>query len=227
MNRTPRYLAALVWPVFAFGAYLRFANLSLPPLWIDEALFAGWIRGVPHQEYLTVLIGKILPVTEFWLRFPVALCGSLTVLFFYRVTGGGWKSFYGSAFIAVFPIFVFWSRVARPYAFAGLFIVLGWRWWWWYIPAVLTTPVALAGLNLVKIREKKFRYLYGGIAALGFLVYLLRPDVRHVGDFFDLPFFWNEKRIWYVPILTCLLYGCTYLSDRYFAPDPRENIRGS
>jgi predicted membrane-bound mannosyltransferase len=217
----------LVWAVFALGAYLRCAHLGAPPLWIDEALFADWVRGVPHQEYLTVGLGKLLPDSEFYLRLPVAICGSLTVLFFYYHTGGGWKSFYGSVFVAVFPIFVFWSRVARPYAFAGLFIVLGWRWWGFYVIAILTTPVALLGLNIVRLREKRFRYIYPLMAVLAFAVYYIRPDVKKVGDFFDIPFLVNEKRIWYVPILTCLLYCCSYISDRYFSADSGEDIRSS
>lgn len=217
----------LVWAVAALGTYLRMANLGAPPLWIDEALFAGWARGLPHQEFLTVGLAKLLPDNEFFLRLPVALCGSLSVLFFYYCTGGGWKSFYGSALVAVFPIFVFWSRVARPYAFAGLFIVLGWRWWGFYAVAILTTPIALLGVNLVNLREKRFRFIYLFLTVLACIVYYVRPDVKQAGDFFDIHFVLNEKRIWYVPLLACLLYCCTYLSDKYFTADPREDLRSA
>ncbi len=222
--KTIRYFA---WAVFALGAYLRMARLASAPLWIDEALFASWAKGIPRQEFLTVMIAKLLPESEFFLRLPVALCGSLTVLFFYYCTGGGWKSMYGSALVAVFPIFVFWSRVARPYAVAGLFVVLGWRWWGFYAVAVLTTPVALLGINIVKLKEKRFRWIYGALVVLAGVVYVMRPDVTHVGAFFDLSFLVNEKRIWYVPLLTCLLYCCTYIPDRYFTAHPGQDVRST
>ena len=204
---------------------MRFTNLGVPPLWTDEALFASWIKEIPRQEFITVLLGKLLPDSEFFLRLPVAVCGSLTVLFFYWITGGGWKSFYGSAFIAVFPIFVFWSRVARPYAFAGLFIVLGWRWWWFYIIAILTTPISLIGLNLFRLKEKRCRFFYSFLVLLAFSVYYFRPDVKAVGDFVNFNFLFNEKRMWYVPLLTLLLYCCSAVSDKYLVRNSAEDIR--
>ena len=229
MNRgvNSKYLQYYLGIVFVLGTYLRLWNLGLPPLWIDEALFAGWAKGTPHQEYLTVYLAKLLPDSEFYLRLPVAICGSLTILFFYFVTGRGWKSFYGSAFIAVFPIFVFWSRMARPYAFAGLFIVLGWRWWGFYVLAILTTPIALIGLNLLKLKERRFWYIYAVLAVLAFVVYYLRPDVKEVGDFVDWKFFLIQSRIWYVPILTLLLYCCSYFSGNSFVANSEKDIRKS
>jgi hypothetical protein len=222
-----KHIQYLVWCVFILGASLRLTNLGIPPLWTDEALFADWAKGIPRQEFLTVYLAKFLPDSEFFLRLPIAICGSLTVLFFYWITGKGWKSFYGSAFIAVFPIFVFWSRVARPYAFAGLFIVLGWRWWAFYIIAILTTPISLIGLNLFKLKEKRYRIIYGILALLSFSVYYFRPDVKTVGDFANFSFLFNEKRIWYVPLLTLLLYCCSAFSDKYFVRNSPEDIRGA
>jgi hypothetical protein len=217
----------LVWFVFIVGAFLRFFNLGSPPLWIDEALFAGWAKGIPHQEFIPVILAKFLPDNEFFLRLPIAICGSLTVLLFYWMTGGGWKSFYGAACIAVFPIFVFWSRVARPYAFAGLFIVLGWRWWGFYIVAILTTPISLIGLNLFKLKEKKYRIIYPLLTVMAFVVYYIRPDVKIVGDFLDFNFLFNEKRMWYVPLLTLLLYCCSFIPDKYFVANTAEDHRGA
>ncbi|HUN64736.1 MAG TPA: hypothetical protein VMW43_01440 [Bacteroidota bacterium] len=219
--------AFILLGVTAFGAFLRLSNLGAPSLWIDEALFAGWVQGTPHQEFPTLLLAKLLPTDEFYLRLPVAVAGSLTIAAFYYVTGQGWKSLYGAAFIAVFPVFVFWSRVARPYAFAGLFIVLGWRWWWFYIVAVLTTPAALIGVNLLRLREPRYRLYYAGLLALAIGVYLFRPDVKQAGDFFDPYFLITQKRFWYVPILALLLYICSGISDKHFTPDSTKKIRRS
>jgi hypothetical protein len=209
------------------GAYLRLANLSGPPLWIDEALFAGWIKEVPRQEFFTLLIAKVLPTNEFYLRLPVALAGTLTIPAFYWATGKSRKSLYGAAFIAVFPILVFWSRLARPYAFAGLFMVLGWRWWGFSIIAILSTPMSLISLNLFRLKEIRYRWYYAGLGVVSFLVYFIRPDVNQAGDFFDPVFLFTMKRFWYVPILTILLYCCSYLPDRYFTKDPKKKLRAS
>jgi|WetSurMetagenome_2_1015567.scaffolds.fasta_scaffold288428_2 hypothetical protein len=213
--------------VFLIGTFLRLQNLGIPPLWIDEALFAGWVAGWPPQEFIPVFIAKLLPNTEFFLRLPFALCGSLTILAFYRVTGGGWKSLYGSALVAVFPIFVFWSRVARPYVFVGLFITLGWRWWGCYLVAILTNPIALLGLNLLKLKQRKFWFIYGGLGIMTLCVYFFRPDVHAFGDFIDIKFLFTEKRFWYVPLLTLLLYCCSVIPDKYFSPNSPKDLRST
>ena len=143
------------------------------------------------------------------------------------MTGEGWKSFFGAAFIAVFPIFVFWSRVARPYAFAGLFLVLGWRWWIFYIPAILTTPISLIGLNLWKLKEGKYRIYYAALLLLAVGIYIIRPDVAKTGDFIDPAFLFAQKRFWYLPMLTGLLYACSMISDKYFqSPGSKSGFPG-
>ncbi len=211
--------------IFCLGSFLRLSHLGDPPLWIDEALFASWIKSVPRQEIITQLLARFLPTDEFWLRLPVAVAGSITIPVFYWVTGRGFKSLYGAALLAVFPIFVFWSRLARPYAFAGLFIVLGWRWWGFYIPAILTTPMSIIGLNFLRMKEKRYRYYSAALILLSFAVYLVRPDVKKVGDLMEPGFLILQKRFWYVPILTLMLYCCTLVSDKYFTRHPGKKVR--
>jgi uncharacterized membrane protein len=178
------------------GMCLRFINLDANPLWMDEALLGcGYLT---HQEF----IGNLLVVhNDFWLRFPYALAGTLTIPAIYIVLKH--KNLWVCWFIAVFPLFVFWSRLARPYALAGLFVVLAWRWWWMMIPALLQTPAALLGLRFAK----KFYVL--GLVVVAVCVYLVRPDSD--GRFFDTSFLFYNPRIWYVPTLAGLLYLCDYL----------------
>jgi hypothetical protein len=179
------------------GGVLRFYDLSVPPLWIDEALLGcGYLRG---QEF----IGNLLVVhSDFWLRFPYALAGTLTIPAVYYVTKErqGWLPWV----VAVFPLFVFWSRLARPYALAGLFVVLAWRWWWVMGVGLLCTPVALLGL---KVRKHWSVVLFIAAAAL---FYFIRSDVQNGKDF-DLTFFLDNPRLWYVPLLAGLLYLADYV----------------
>jgi hypothetical protein len=189
------------------GMCLRFYNLSGSPLWIDEALLGeGYLKG---QEF----IGNLLVVhNDFWFRFPYALAGTLTIPAVYFVTKN--RQAWVSWLIAVFPLFVFWSRLARPYSLAGLFVVLAWRWWWFMIPGILTTPVALLGIRLTKKYHRAL--IFTGVAGM---LYYIRPDVQSSSDY-GLSFFLDQPRLWYVPLLGVLLYTCDYLLPFLFKRFP-------
>lgn len=177
------------------GGVLRFYNLGGPPLWIDEALLGcGYLT---NQEFL----GNLLVVhSDFWLRFPYALAGTLTIPASYLVLKN--KNTWVCWVIAVFPLFVFWSRLARPYALAGLFVVLAWRWWWMMGVALLSTPIALLG---IKLRKHWGLLVFIAVATL---FYFIRPDIQEKS--FTLDFFLEQPRLWYVPLLAVLLYTCDY-----------------
>lgn len=183
-----------------YGGFLRFNGLGKRPLWIDEALYAFWVRdGGYSQEFIPIWFGQLIGAeSEFALRLCSALCGTLTVFAVWYVTRNLWAT----GFVAVFPLFVFWSQMARPYAVAGLFIVLGWRWWWFYIPALMTTPVAIAGVRVTKSRLKLVIALF----ALALVFFLIRPDVSRG---WTLEMLVYHSRLWYVPTLA----GVLYLSD--------------
>lgn len=187
-----------LWVALAtvLGGYLRFSNLAVPPLWIDEALLGGgYLTG---QEF----IGNLLVVhDDFWLRFPYALAGTLTIPAVYLVLKH--KNLYAVWFVAVFPLFVFWSRLARPYALAGLFVVLGWRWWWMMFVALASTPVALLGTRV----QHWPRILSFVAVAVG--MYLIRNDLDEK-DFLSADFLLNNPRLYYVPLLAGILYLCDY-----------------
>ena len=85
--------------------------------------------------------------------------------------------------------------MARPYAVAGLFLVLSWRYWWIMIPAVMTTPIALVGVRLNKWTL--------GFVALGILFFFIRPDASRGWSMYLLEV---SSRFWYLPALTLILY---------------------
>ena len=131
------------------AGYLRFRGLGVNPLWVDEVGFGFLIQNGGNQEFIPKWFGQVFGLhSEFGLRFLPALCGTLTVPALYFVADK--YKLESALFVAVFPLFVFWSRMARPYGVAGLFLVLSWRWWWMMIPAIMTTPIALVGVKLNK-----------------------------------------------------------------------------
>ena len=186
----------------ALGGWLRFAGLGDRPLWIDEALFAFWVKdGGERQEWLSVWFAQAIGAeSEFGLRFLSALAGTLTVPAIYLVS----RNLYATGLVATFPLFVFWSQMARPYSLAGLFAVLGWRWWWFYIPALVATPVAIAGVRITKARWK----VVAGLAILALGVFLIRPDV---GRGWSIEMLLYHSRFAYVPSLAFVLYISDYL----------------
>jgi uncharacterized membrane protein len=190
------------------GGWLRFNGLGNAPLWVDECIFYDLIRRGGTQEFVPVWIATILGLhSEFWLRSMSALAGTLTIVAIYPFKGDRSAGIYPSIVVAVMPLFVFWSRLARPYAVAGLFMVLGWRYWQFYILAVVTTPISLIG---VRITDKKWGRLIG-FAVLAIFMYVIRPDSD---KFFSLSSLWTAfttSRWMYLPALAALLYGTEYL----------------
>jgi hypothetical protein len=204
------------WPLYlvvvatALGAWLRFAHLGDPCFWIDETIFISFVRdGIPRQEYVPVLLAKIIGTpNEFWTRFPFALAGAFTIPAVYLVSRDERLGGCAALFVATFPLFVFWSRMARPYAFAVLFIVLGWRYPWAYFLAVLTTPAALIGLDLGKV--KHYWKLYTTLFVLALFTYTLRGDVQAGSNFIDWKFLTSVRRVDVIPGIMLLLYLCRY-----------------
>jgi len=198
------------------GAYLRFNNLGYNPLWIDEVLlmhkFVGIDRLCQSIPYVGILhiINWFTNLNEFWIRFPSALAGTLTIPALYLVLKNKTYALLVSGFVAVLPLMVFWSTVAVPYALAGLFMILGWRWFVFNILGVLTTPIAVIGFKLRR----------DGII-IGFVQYCiiivcvaslmgLRGDLDR--DFLTWDFLWTAKRMWYLFIITIFMYGDSLLN---------------
>jgi hypothetical protein len=176
------------------AGYWRFNGLGGNPLWVDEVGFGFLIQNGGNQEFIPKWFGQLFRLhSEFGLRFLPALCGTLTVPAIYYVADK--YKLESAVFVAVFPLFVFWSRMARPYAVAGLFLVLSWRWWWMMIPALITTPIALVGL-----KPNKWAV---GLLVVGVIMFFLRPDAFRGWSISQLETF---TRWWYLPLLTLILY---------------------
>ena len=205
MNKDKTILAIAL----TLGAYLRFHNLGGSPFWIDEVLYRWWVDGDQiKQEFIPIFLSRLLPSGEFWTRFPFALAGTLTIWAIYHVSKDKLLGASASLFVATFPLFVFWSRMARPYAFAGLFMVLGWRYSWCYLVSLFTTPVSLLGVNFLK----KEWGLYFALFIVAGALYFIRQDVsNHEHSFFNVDFILSVRRIWYLPLLALTLYGVNYL----------------
>ena len=188
--------------VTLIGGYLRFHNLGLNPLWHDEAFFAMTVRdGIWRQEFITHLIASIFNLnTDYSLRFVSALAGTLSIPAIYYVLKK--NQLLAVFFMAFFPIFIFWSQVARPYAVAGLLIILSWRWWWLMIPAIMTTSISIVGL---KFKQKK--WIIFALLIFTAISFYIRPDYDR-----NIPFSFILKstRWYYLIAISFILYSCDY-----------------
>ena len=197
--------------ILTASTLIRSYNLN-KPLWIDEVLFYTWVTdNINQQEFIPLFISRALSHVvdihnEFWLRLPFVLAGILCVGAIFLVKGTGNYALILAGFFAVFPPFVFWSQMARPYIFGSLFIILGYRWWYFYILGILTTPLSLVGLNLFKLKERYVAYI--GLVILAWIMLQFRPDMDRG---FNLEFLYYAKRIWVLPFTVLLLY----LDDLY------------
>jgi hypothetical protein len=185
------------------AGYLRFHALGDNPLWVDEVGFGFLIQNGGNQEFIPKWFGQLFGLhSEFGLRFLPALCGTLTVPAIYFVVDK--YKIESALFAAVFPLFVFWSRMARPYAVAGLFLVLSWRYWWMMIPALLTTPIALVGVRINKWTL--------GFIGIGIVLFFIRPDAFRGWTIYLIK---TSTRWWYLPALTLTLYVTAW--EKYFS----------
>ena len=176
------------------AGYLRFTGLGDNPLWVDEVGFGFLVQNGGNQEFIPQWFGQLFGLrSEFGLRFFSALCGTLTVPAIYFVADK--YKLESALFVAVFPLFVFWGRLARPYAVAGLFLVLSWRYWWMMIPALMTTPIALVG-----VKANKWAL---GLIGVGVLFFFIRPDAFRG---WQISLMIVSSRFWYLPAVTLILY---------------------
>lgn len=188
------------------GGALRFYGLGDKPLFIDESLFGLWVveDGLVMQEFVPVLLGKLFGLDgEFQLRSISALFGTLSIPAMYLVCKDNKKTL--ASFIAFFPLFIFWSRMARPYAPAIFFLILSWYEYkqkWinvsMFVLALACTPISAIG---VKITRKRLWVIPASIVA-GLAFFVIRPDA----DREFLPMLEYSSRWWTIPATVFLLY---------------------
>ena len=191
------------------GLYFRLHDLDGVRLWIDEALFSFYIREGTTQEFPTVYLGMLFGLqSEYGLRMLSVIPGIMTIPMMFVVLKNKWSGVIAAIIVSVFPLFVFWSRMARPYAFAGLFIVLGWRWAWCYVIAIATTPISLLGIRVV--RQNK--YVLIGAFVIAVTLFYFREDA---GRDWTIPMLLNSPRFFYLPLLVLVLYVSEYYKEFY------------
>jgi len=179
----------ILFIITALGGYLRFSQLG-NPLWIDEVLFIDYLDF--RQEQIPRLLLSIF--NGEWVRLPYALAGTLMIpiAFFAVLEDDVSPALCVALFVAVFPLFVFWSTLARPYILGAMFAALGWRWRGGYILALLCTPLAILGFHI-----KDWKWIAVGVV-ICFGLFALRPDTDR--SFLDPDFLINARRI-YVPLV--------------------------
>src|SRR5207249_1779294 len=128
----------------AVAAFLRFDQLGAPSYWLDEILgdqlathhaatapWWRWITGLEHEHgplyYATQLAARVAGHDEWSGRLPAALFGlaAIPLVFFAGRELGGWAAGIAAAIVlAVSPLYVYYSREARPYALLMLLAAL-------------------------------------------------------------------------------------------------------
>ena len=231
MNRNVKMLCL----IFTVSVLLRFLWLGIRPLWIDEVVFINLVNMdllSCRQEFIPILIHNIISIfssgymSEFWIRFQFALAGSLMCLAFYHVIEDKITALFAAAFAAVFPLFVFWSTIARPYIPACLFVILSWKYQCMMIPALLTTPMSIIGINPKVFKYLKQNWMYIlCMLLLAIMLFLMRLD--HDRGFFNAQFLSTARRIYCIPITCCMLYICVYvvpyIRHRFFTQKTRAH----
>lgn len=184
-----------------FGLYLRLHNLGLNPFMQDEAFFGMTLRdNIWRQEFIPHFIAYIFNLnSDYSLRLISVLFGTASIPLTYYVL----KNFRmtGTLFVALNPLFLFWGQLARPYAVAAFFCILGWRYWWAYIPALATSSISIVTIKMIK--QKKWVLLF--LLVIAGFTYFIRPDVGNVS--LNI----MSSRWWYLILISLTLYVCDYV----------------
>lgn len=122
-----------LWFVLSVSFFLRFYALEVPSMWWDEIL-VPLIASKPveyilqrartedfHPPYFYLAIKAVqqFGISDFALRLPSALCGTISVYAIYkliRIAGNGAAALLAAAFVSGMPLHLLMSRQVRPYA---------------------------------------------------------------------------------------------------------------
>jgi len=199
--------------IFIAGFVLRIAYLDTKPLWIDEVIFVNISNRGPlgwNQEIIPCAVQYLFsPSSEFWIRFQFAMAGTLSILAIYFISRNKNFGLLYAVLMATFPLFVFWSTLARPYVFAGLFVILSWKYRWLISLAILTTPISIIGTPIIKPKKNSDYIYYASIILLCFFFFILRQDIDK--NFLNKDFIINARGIYYIPAICCIMYFDKYV----------------
>jgi len=200
--------------VIAAGFYLRIPKHAD---WIDEIKFfeivriydkVGMIDGIKQthgREAIPAVICHAIGLDEpHEIRWLFA-CSGVGMILIPLVLFKGFKVYAPlMLFVAVHPLFFYWSAFARPYIPAAFFVMLAWKWPLFMIPAVFTSPTAIVGVNLFKRKWVPF-YI---VLFLVTVIYYKSMPLSESGHF-TKQFLLNARRIYVVPLVTLVLYICS------------------
>jgi 4-amino-4-deoxy-L-arabinose transferase-like glycosyltransferase len=127
--------------IVLLGFLLRFFDLGKESLWLDEAvtyyntnatsigdvLTAAYNDRSPPLHFIALWGVRLLGSSEFWLRFPSACAGIVTIVvifFLAREIADEKAGLISALLLAVSPFAIYYSQEARFYAFAVFFVTV-------------------------------------------------------------------------------------------------------
>jgi len=127
--------------IVILGFVLRFLDLGKESLWLDEAVTyyntnstsigdvwtAAYNDRSPPLHFIALWGVRLFGSNEFWLRFPSAIAGTVTIIvifFVAREIANEKVGLISALLLAVSPFHIFYSQEARFYAFAVLFVAV-------------------------------------------------------------------------------------------------------
>ncbi len=170
-------VASSPWMITLVALALRLIALDRKSLWLDEAVTLQYalkdigsllsIQSDPHPPLYYVLMHYWITFgqSEFALRFPSALAGSMAVPLFYHAVhewNGKWAGVAAAWLLAIAPLHLWYSQETRMYALACTFglastlsYVIGfrqahlWAWATWLVTTVIGLYVDYSMLLIV------------------------------------------------------------------------------
>lgn len=138
---------AILVLIIILGSFLRFYKLQKESLWNDE--LASWEKSnqdslnkvlslsrsdvhPPGYQILLYFAIKFLGDSEFWLRFPSAIAGIISILFIYLIGKkiySEWEGLISAGLMAILWFPIYYSQEARVYSLLLLFSILSFYFW--------------------------------------------------------------------------------------------------
>ena len=192
-----RYLELLLY-ITILGAVLRFYQLGFNSLWLDEAvsytitntesLSAVWTGAFnDHHAPLFFIIEWIIhfiSTSEFWLRVPSALAGTVTIPVIYflgKELSNENVGLVAALLLAVSPYHIYYSQEARMYAFVVLFVTLA---YYLFFKASRSSDGRYWVLMWLSCAAAFYTHFYTGFVIIPLVIgYFLLRDIKNINWF--------------------------------------------
>jgi 4-amino-4-deoxy-L-arabinose transferase-like glycosyltransferase len=251
LNQTTAFYKKPVYLVLSaivlLGFVLRFFDLGRESLWLDEAVTyyntnstnigdvwtAAYNDRSPPLHFIALWGVRLLGSNEFWLRFPSACAGIITIIVIFFLAKEILNEKVGlisALLLAVSPFHIFYSQEARFYAFAVLFVAFsyyaffrackGREWYDWALFGVacaaafyshfytgFATITLFLGYFIIRLKEFDFSKWNGKITS----IYAIIPN-----DFKFYVFGGTVALILVIPIIGSFLHQNQYFLTRIF-----------